>query len=91
MSDGFRISSDDVDNQEDQLLTDANRDELRQNLRQSATSRNQIFNIDSGPGGTDESAEKVSLFKAVLKSPTADHVNKNTQDNPSPSNSEDEA
>ena len=56
VSGGFRISSDHDDNQEDQSLTDADSGELRQNLRDSATSRNQNFNLDSGSGGTDENA-----------------------------------
>jgi len=64
---GFRISSDPQANQEDQALTDADRGKIEQNLRQSATSRNQIFNVDSGSGGTDENAQNVALFKAVIK------------------------
>ena len=72
MSDGFRISSDHEENQEDQSLTDADRGELRQNLRESATSRNQTFNVDSGSDGTEESAQNVAPFKAVIKSPEED-------------------
>ena len=30
--------------------------------------RNQTFNVDSGSGGTDENAQNVALFKAVIKS-----------------------
>jgi len=41
MSDGFRISSDHEDNQEDQSFTDADCGKTDQNLRESATSRNQ--------------------------------------------------
>jgi hypothetical protein len=40
VSDGFRISSDYEDNQEDQSLTDVDRGNTEQNLRESATSRN---------------------------------------------------
>ena len=41
MCDGFRISSDHEDNQEDQSFTDADCGKTEQNLRESATSRNQ--------------------------------------------------
>ena len=41
MSDGFRISSDHEDNQDDQALTNADRGNTEQHLRESATSRNQ--------------------------------------------------
>jgi hypothetical protein len=41
VSDGFRISSDHDQNQEDQSVADADRGETQQNLRKSATSRNQ--------------------------------------------------
>jgi len=46
VSDGFRISSDLLDSQEDQPLTGADRGKTEQNLRESATRRNQ----DSGKG-----------------------------------------
>ena len=89
MSDGFRISSDHEDNQEDQSLTDADCAELRQNLRQSATSRNQTFNVDSGSGGTDESAQNVASFKALIKSP-AERLPQHTQDDEPADNGEGE-
>jgi hypothetical protein len=41
VSDGFRISSDHDEIQEDQSVADADRGETQQNLRKSATSRNQ--------------------------------------------------
>jgi hypothetical protein len=44
---------------------------------------------DSGSGGTDENAQNVALFKAMIKSP-AERLTQNTQDDQSPSNSEDE-
>ena len=87
MSDGFRISSDHEENQEDQSLTDADRGELRQNLRESATSRNQTFNVDSGSDGTEESAQNVAPFKAVIKSP-AGRLTQNIQDDESADNGE---
>jgi hypothetical protein len=66
VSDGFRNSSDPLDSQEDQALTDADRGKSRHYLRESATSRNQTFNVNSGSGGTDENAQNVALFKAVM-------------------------
>jgi hypothetical protein len=68
LSDGFRISSDPIDSQEDQALTDADHGKSRHYLRESATSRNQTFNVNSGSDGTDENAQNVALFKAVIKS-----------------------
>ena len=41
VSGGFRISSDPLSSQEDQALMDADRGNTEQNLRESATSRNQ--------------------------------------------------
>jgi hypothetical protein len=46
VSAGFQISTDPLDSQEDQPLTDADRGKTEQNLRESATRRNQ----DSGKG-----------------------------------------
>jgi hypothetical protein len=54
VSDGFRISSDHEGNQQDQLLTDADRGNTEQNLRESATSRNQ--NLTSQDRRTEPSA-----------------------------------
>jgi hypothetical protein len=75
VSDGFRISSNPLDSQEDQQLTDADRGKIEQNLRESATGRNQTFNVDCGSGGTDESEQNVASFKALkalIKSTTED-------------------
>jgi uncharacterized membrane protein YcgQ (UPF0703/DUF1980 family) len=82
VSDGFRISCDPQTTQEDQLLTDADRGKIEQERRKSATSRNQTFNVDSGSGGSEESAENVAPFKAVIKSP-AERLTRNIQDNES--------
>jgi len=41
VSDWFRISPEHQANQQDQALEDADRGETRQNIRKSATSRNQ--------------------------------------------------
>jgi hypothetical protein len=90
VSDGFRNSSDPLDSQEDQALGDADRGKIEQNKRKSATSRNQTFNVDSGSGGTDESAQNVAPFKALIKSP-AERLAQHTQDNESAENSEGES
>lgn len=84
VSDGFRISSDPQAHQQDQILSSADRDETRQNLRKSATGRNQAFNVNSGSGGTDESTQYVAPFKAVIKSP-AKLLAQHTQDDESAS------
>ena len=91
MSDGFRISPDPLDSQEDQALTDAGRGTTRQNLRESATSRNQTFNVDCGSGGTDESEQNVASFKALkalIKSPDED-LPQDTQQNESAAKEQD--
>jgi hypothetical protein len=48
VSDGLRISSDPASTQEDQSLTDADRGETRQNLREPATKRNQDSDEEQG-------------------------------------------
>jgi hypothetical protein len=88
LSEGFRITSDHEDNQEDQSLTDADRGKIRQTLCESATSRNQSFNVDSGSGGTDESAQNISPFRAVIKSP-AEELRQDAQHNESSGKGED--
>lgn len=85
----FRNSSSPLDNQEDQALTNADRGKIEQNLRQSATSRNQTFNLDSGSGGTDENAQNVALFKAENKIPV-ENLPQQTLDDESADNSEGE-
>ena len=66
----------------------ADRGKLRQDLRESATSRNQTFSDDSGSGGTDESAQNVAPFKAVIKSPVED-LPQDTRHNESAAKGED--
>jgi hypothetical protein len=54
VSDGFRISSDPQASQEDQALTNADRGKIEQEIRKSATGRNQ--NSTSQDSLTDTAA-----------------------------------
>jgi hypothetical protein len=50
VDDGFRISSDPTDNQEDPALTSADSGKTRQEIRKSATKRNQDSDSENSAG-----------------------------------------